>query len=278
MTTQGNVMIITGASSGFGRLTALQAAGQGYRVVLMARRAELLDEVVRNIQGRGGTAMAIVGDVNNPEDQQRVVDETLRSFGRIDVLVNNAGVPLQQNFVESSLGELRRQWETNVLSMVLLTKRALPALLESKGVVINIGSLAGHFSIPGWGMYFSTKVSVRSLSDSLRRELRPYGVRVSLVEPGPFETEFAERAGTFSSGGGLLPPEMVVRAILRLAARPRALAIVPWPAAPFIAIGSLIEQAFPWLLDLAFWAVGKAQMRKVHKRSLEQLSMLEAED
>lgn len=263
MTVHDNVMIITGASSGFGMITALEAAKQGYRVVVMARRADRLTQLVQQIEALGGSALAVPGDLTQAADQERLIDEALQTYGRIDVLVNNAGLPLQQGFVESPVEEISRQWETNVLGMVLLTKRALPALIESKGVVINIGSLAGHFSIPGWGMYFPTKVSVRSLSDGLRRELRPHGVRVSLVEPGPFDTEFGERAGTFVGG---FSPYMVVQTILRLAHRPGALAIVPWPMAPFVVLGSIMEQAFPWLFDLVFWVIGKVQMPKASTR------------
>lgn len=260
MITPGNVMIITGASSGFGRLTALMAVEKGYRLVVAARRTERLDELVAEIERRGGTALAIPCDVTKEADQQRLIDRTLQQFGRIDVLVNNAGVPLQQSFVESSVADLRRQWETNVLSIVTLTKLALPALMDSRGVVINIGSVAGHFSVPGWGMYFPTKVSVRSASHMLRRELRPYGVRVSLVEPGPFSTEFGERAGTPFEGA--LPPEMVAAKILRMAERPQRVAIVPGLLAPAIVIGGGLAALVPDLVDWMFWAIGARKLRE----------------
>ncbi|MBC8159812.1 MAG: SDR family NAD(P)-dependent oxidoreductase, partial [Roseiflexaceae bacterium] len=172
-----------------------------------------------------------------------------------------AGVPLDQSFVETTAGELRRQWDTNVFSLVMLTKLALPALIDSRGVVINIGSTAGHFSIPGWGMYFSTKVSVRSVSDSLRRELRAYGVRVALVEPGPYATEFGARAGMQTSQSGL-PPAAVARVIVKLAARPRAVATVPWYFGPLVNLGGALTALAPGLVDLVFFAIGARNLRK----------------
>lgn len=255
------VMIITGASSGFGRIAAAMAAAQGYRVVVAARRAERLNELVGEIERSGGVALAVPCDVTKDTDQQNLVDTALERFGRIDVLVNNAGVPLDANFTDSSVEELRRQWDTNVMSLVLLTKRALPALTAAKGVIINVGSTAGHFSIPGMGTYFTTKVSVRSLSDTLRRELSASGVRVALVEPGPYATEFGERAGS-SAFSNALPPEQVARVIVRLAEHPRAVAIVPWYFGPLVQIGGALATALPGVVDLMFFVIGKRQLRE----------------
>ena len=259
--TNTKVMVITGASSGFGRIAAVMAAQQGYRVVVAARRAERLHDLVAEIERNGGAALAVPCDVTKDADQQNLVDTTLAHFGRLDVLVNNAGVPLDSGFVDSSVEELRRQWDTNVLSLVTLTKRATAALIASQGVIINIGSTAGHMSIPGMGTYFSTKVSVRSLSDTLRRELRAHGVRVSLVEPGPYATEFGERAGAKEFAAGL-PPEQVARVIVQLAEHPRAVAVVPWYFGPLVNIGGTIEAVVPWLVDLIFFAIGKRNLRK----------------
>lgn len=260
MNTNDKVMIITGASSGFGRLTALMAVEKGYKLVVAARRAERLNELVSEIEQRGGEALAIPCDVTDEANMRRLVDQALARFGRIDVLVNNAGVPLQESFVEATPEDVRRQWETNVLSIVMLTKLSLPALIESKGVVVNVGSVAGHFSVPGWGMYFPTKVSVRSISQMLRRELLAYGVRVSLVEPGPFATEFGERAG-WENGAGM-PPEMVASTILRMAERPRRQAIVPWLLTPGAALGGAILALLPDLVDLYYLLAGRRKLQK----------------
>ena len=260
MTANGKVMIITGASSGIGRDAALLAAARGYRVVVAARRAERLDALVAEIAQRGGTALAVPCDVTVDAEQEKLVQAALAQFGQIDVLVNNAGVPLHTDFADATPEELRRQWETNVTALVLLSRRALPALLRSKGVIINIGSTAGHFSIPGWGNYFPTKVAVRSFSHALRREVSARGVRVALVEPGPFATEFGTRAGMPGNNG--LPPAMVARTIIRLAACPRAVAIVPWALGPFVIVGGAVAALLPGVVDLLFWVVGRLKLHQ----------------
>lgn len=254
------VMIITGASSGFGRLAAQIAAAVGYRVVVTARRAERLEELVREIEAAGGQATAVAGDITSEDDQQRIIDTALERYGQIDVLVNNAGMPLQKNYADSSLADLRGQWNTNVTSIITLTKRALPALMDAKGVVINIGSIAGHFSLPGWGLYYPTKVAVASLSDAMRRELRPLGVKVCLVEPGPFRTEFGERAGTADLGG--FAPESVARAIVRLAERPRRRVILPIWMHPLALIFGALVHLIPDVVDVVCWAMIKRQMQE----------------
>ena len=254
------VMIITGASSGFGRLAAQIAAAVGYRVVVTARRAERLEELVREIEAAGGQATAVAGDITSEDDQQRIVDTALERYGQIDVLVNNAGMPLQKNYADSALADLRGQWNTNVTSIITLTKRALPALMDAKGVVINIGSIAGHFSLPGWGLYYPTKVAVASLSDAMRRELRPLGVKVCLVEPGPFRTEFGERAGTADLGG--FAPESVARAIVRLAERPRRRVILPIWMHPLALIFGALVHLIPDVVDVVCWAMIKRQMQE----------------
>ena len=145
------------------------------------------------------------------------------------------------------------------MSIVTLTKRALPALIKSQGVVINIGSTAGRFSLPIWGMYFPTKVAVASINDTLRRELRPHGVRVALVEPGPYDTDFLSRAGRKSGG---LPADQVARAIVWLAEHPKRTTVLPWWLRPFIVLGSAIMRIAPDLVDVIWWAVAKRQLSK----------------
>ncbi|WP_026370412.1 SDR family NAD(P)-dependent oxidoreductase [Kallotenue papyrolyticum] len=243
------VVIITGASSGFGRLAALEAARRGYRVVALARRAERLAALARAIEATGGTVLTVAGDVTRAEDQERLIAAALERFGRIDALVNNAGVPLAGGFAQVSVADLRRQWETNVLAVIELTRRALPALMRTRGVVVNVGSLAGHFSFPGWGLYYPSKVAVRSISDALRRELAAYGVRVALLEPGPYRTEFAQQAGLPDPGSFGLDPTPVGRAIVDLIEHPRRLRMMPgWMWLP-TTIGAALVAAAPVVVD-----------------------------
>ncbi len=266
MSSHGKVTVITGASSGFGREAALLAAKRGYRVVAAARRVERLEELVREIEAQGGTAVAMPCDVTKSEDLQRVVDRALAEYGRIDVLVNNAGVPLSQGFIDAPVDDLRRQWDTNTTSVLELTKRALPALAESKGVVINISSLASRASVPFWGVYFPTKVAVSSLSDALRRELMAVGVRVANVEPGPFDTEFGQRAGMASpdqqSG---LDPTLVATTIVELMERPRRLAVVPGWMRPLGLIMGGLARGLPDVIDAVFALRARFKRRNLPK-------------
>lgn len=262
------VVIITGASSGFGRLTALAAARQGYQIVVTARRAERLQELAAEIEAAGGTALTIPGDVTSSADQQQLIERTLERFGRIDALVNNAGVPLPNSFAESSVEDLRRQWETNVLSIVELTRRALPALIEAHGVVINISSGLGRFSIPGMGLYAPTKVAVNSVTDALRRELTPLGVHVCLVEPGPYNTEFGLRAGRADDQPQQgFAPEPVAAAIVRLIERPRRLTVMPPWMRPLLPVLSGLIRLLPGPVDLIFWTIAKRQQRQAAQTS-----------
>src|SRR4051794_16657572 len=120
------VVIVTGASSGIGRGVAELAARKGYFVVVNARREERLRELAEKIESRGGRVLVVPGDIAKLEDQRRLVDETVRTFGRIDVLVNNAGLPLPTMFSETAPEELRRQWDVNVTALATITRLALP--------------------------------------------------------------------------------------------------------------------------------------------------------
>ncbi|HEU4328374.1 MAG TPA: SDR family NAD(P)-dependent oxidoreductase [Roseiflexaceae bacterium] len=265
MTHPQRVMVITGASSGFGRELALLAARAGYRVVVTARRAERLEELAAEITAAGGTALALPGDVTDEAHQQALVDETLKRYGRIDMLVNNAGIPLKGGFAGETLDALRNQWQTNVTSIITLTRRALPALIGAQGVVVNVGSVAGHFSLPGWGLYFPSKVAVASISDALRRELGPLGVKVCLVEPGPYDTEFSRRAGKAEGGYAAVD---VAAAILRLGDRPRRRVIMPFWLAPLLAVGSTLTRTLPGLVDLFFALRAKQEQRRLEREEM----------
>lgn len=271
MTHSTKVMVITGASSGFGRELALLAAQAGYRVVVTARRAERLEELVAQIEAAGGAALAVPGDVTSDADQQRLIDAALERYGRIDVLVNNAGIPLQGGFAAEPADALRNQWTTNTTSIITLTRRALPALIGARGVVINVGSIAGHFSLPGWGVYFPSKVAVASISDTLRRELRPLGVRVCLVEPGPYQTEFSSRAGA-DERDYRLPAADVARTILRLAEHPKRLVVKPVWLRPLATLGGALVSVLPDVVDVLLLA--RARLEERRRQREEILKML----
>ena len=256
------VVIITGASSGFGYLTAIEAGRRGYKLVVTARRAKRLQELVAQIEQYGGTVLAVPGDINDDAHQEALIEQTLARYGRIDILVNNAGLPLPGNFSQSSLSDLRRQWDTNTTSIVMLTKRALPELVRSKGTVITVSSSISRFSIPSWGLYAPSKVAASSISDALRRELAPLGVAVCTVEPGPYNTEFGQRAGQPDDQVFGFHPQPVANAIVRLFERPRRLTVLPLWLRPLLAVGSGVVRGLPDVVDLLFLLGARLRQRQ----------------
>ena len=259
-TIEERVVIVTGASSGIGRAVAWQAARKGFRVVLVARREDRLRALAGQIAAAGGEARVVAADLSDLAAQERVIAETLQAFGRIDVLVNNAGLPLPVPFREATPEALRRQWDVNVTAVATLTRLALPHLERQGGSVINIGSSISRFPIPGMGNYSPTKIAVAGLSDALRRELAPRGVQVSLVEPGPIATEFSERAG----GRSASPRNWVISAgatavpIVRLFDHPRRRIVVPGWLSPGLLAGGALVRWFPALVDAMFARAARA--------------------
>ncbi len=261
------VVIVTGASSGIGWAVARRAARKGYHVVLNARREERLSELARTIETDGGEALVVVGDMTRLADQKRLVEEAMRTFGQIDVLVNNAGLPLPTLFSESPVEELRRQWDVNVTALSTLTRIALPHLRASKGTVVNIGSSISRFAVPGMGNYAPTKIAVAALTDALRRELVPQGIHVCLVEPGPIATEFSNRSGGVMSSGvtarlSISASEAAIP-IVRLFEHPQRRIVVPGWLGPLLTVlGGFTRIATPLVDAVIFAAARRTQPRR----------------
>lgn len=186
------VVLITGASSGIGAALARTSAARGHRLVLTARRADRLATLAGEIESIGAEALEVAADLADLETPDRLLDATLGRFGRLDVLVNNAGMGLPQLFGAADPTALRRQIEVNLVAPLLLTRLALPHLFESRGMVINVGSAITSVPNPALGAYGATKAGLAYWNDALRREVQHRGVRVCLVEPGPVATEFFE--------------------------------------------------------------------------------------
>ncbi|WP_434381809.1 SDR family oxidoreductase [Melittangium boletus] len=191
---QGRVALITGASSGIGRATALAYAARGAQVVLAARRESALRDVAREVEARGGRALAVRCDVTREDDVARLLHETRAAFGGLDVLVNNAGLGLYGPVEGFSEAQLRRVFEVNFFALVRVTQAALPLLrARAPGAqIINVSSVLGHRGLPLLGGYGASKAAVNLLTESLRAELAAEGIRVLLVSPGLTETEFRD--------------------------------------------------------------------------------------
>jgi NAD(P)-dependent dehydrogenase (short-subunit alcohol dehydrogenase family) len=187
-------VLITGAGSGFGLLASIECARRGLRVFASMRdlgKAARLDEAAAKAQI---SIEKVRLDVTQAQSIADAVGEVVKQTGRIDVLVNNAGFGMAGALEDLTLDELREQLETNFFGVAALTKAVLPAMRERRhGRIINVSSMGGRFATPGFSAYCASKFAVEGLSESLRHELRPFGIWVSLVEPGMFKTDIFDK-------------------------------------------------------------------------------------
>ena len=187
----GQVVIITGASAGIGEATARRLAREGATVVINARRADRLEALKRDIEKAGGKAFSVAGDVTSEQDRARLVGETLDAFGHIDALVNNAGWGQRGPIELVPLDAIRRNFETNLFSLIGLTQLVIPVMrTQRSGRIVNISSVAGRIARPLSSVYDATKHALEAISDGLRGELAPFGIKVVVIEPGFIITEF----------------------------------------------------------------------------------------
>ena len=186
------VWFITGCSTGFGRELAQILLKRGYRVVATARdKAKIADLVA----GHGRTGLALKLDVDKEADIEAAVKAARDRFGRIDVLVNNAGYGYLAAIEEGDDADVRAMFETNFFGLAAMTRAVLPVMRAQKsGAIVNISSIGGFIGFPGSGYYAATKFAVEGLSESLSKEVAPLGIKVIIVEPGPFRTDWAGRS------------------------------------------------------------------------------------
>ncbi|MEK4361359.1 SDR family oxidoreductase [Paenibacillus sp. FSL M8-0212] len=185
------VALITGTSSGFGMLTAITLAKQGYRIVATMRDLSRREELVK-LAEQAGVAKRLQYvqlDVTDAESVQKAVGSVLLNSGRIDMLVNNAGFAVGGFIEEVSMEDWRRQMETNLFGLIAVTRAVLPVMREQKqGLIINLSSVSGLSGFPGYAPYAASKFAVEGFTESLRHEMSSFGVRVVLVEPGAYRT------------------------------------------------------------------------------------------
>jgi NADP-dependent 3-hydroxy acid dehydrogenase YdfG len=187
------VALVTGASSGIGEAVALTLAGAGAKVAVCARRASPLAELVARIAGQGGDAIAVPSDIAVEEEAAGAVAKTLAQFGRLDILVNSAGILQAGGAQDANLEEWRQVMDVNFFGTVQACKAALgPMLAQGIGDIVNISSTAGRRSARSFGAYSPSKFALNSYSEALRQEVGAAGVRVCVIEPGATRTECAE--------------------------------------------------------------------------------------
>ncbi len=186
------VWFITGCSTGFGKELAKLVLARGWRAVVTARKVDQLQEIV---EGQGDNAFAVALDVTKPDQIAEAVGQAETHFGRIDVLVNNAGYGYLAAVEEGEDDQIRQIFETNFFGLVALTNAVLPIMRKQRsGHIVNFSSIGGLMSFAATGYYHATKFAVEGLSESLSIELKPLGISVTIVEPGPFRTDWAGRS------------------------------------------------------------------------------------
>ncbi|MFD0021825.1 SDR family oxidoreductase [Streptomyces sp. NPDC058382] len=234
------VALVTGASSGIGRATAVRLAQEGATVALVARRRDRAEEVAKAVEAEGGRALVIVADVTDADAASAAVKEVVDRFGRLDVLVNAAGVMLNGDSLRARLDEWDQMVDVNLKGLMYVTKAALPHLLEAAesagrkvADVVNISSVAGRAAAPTVAIYNATKFGVTAATESWRQEYASQGLRFSVVEPGAVDTELFGHQQEHAQAGenqrfeGVekLHPEDIAGAVAYIVTSPRRRAI-----------------------------------------------------
>ena len=188
--TKGKVVVITGASSGLGEATARLLSAQGATVVLGARRVDRIKALADELTSAGGKALATGTDVTDFNQVKRLVDGAVQTYGRIDVMLNNAGLMPHSPLERLKIDDWDRTIDVNIKGVLYGIAAALPHMKEQKsGHIINVSSVAGHKVSPGGAVYAATKHAVRAISEGLRQEVKPYNIRTTVISPGAVATE-----------------------------------------------------------------------------------------
>ena len=249
---QGRVVIITGASAGIGRETALLFAKEQCHLALAARRKDLLDALAEEVKTLGGEALSVQADVSDEKQVGQLVQETLARFGRLDILINNAGFGLFAKIQDTTVDELEAIFATNFAGMFYAIKAALPIMQRQKqGHIINVSSVAGKRGFPLSGAYCATKFAMNGLTESLRTELRGSGIDVSLVMPVGTATDFFTVAKNKSDRpriplGIVQSAQQVAQAILKCAKKPKAEVYVYPPSRILVFLNALSPSLVDW--------------------------------
>ncbi|WP_169086972.1 SDR family NAD(P)-dependent oxidoreductase [Paenibacillus sp. PL91] len=245
------VIFISGASSGIGALTAIRLAERGAIPVLTGRNARKLEEISGAIKGKHSYYQM---DVTDNEQVKQTVEAVIAKYGKIDVLLNNAGYGQFEYFMSMNVESFEQMMDTNYMGIVRCTKAVIPHMVkQGSGQIVNIASLAGKIGTAKSTSYTATKHAVLGFTNSLRMELREHGIQVSAVNPGPIDTPFfslADPSGSYVKNVNwfMMKPEYVVKRIVRLIERRKAELDLPGTAA----IGIKLYQLLPRTIDMLF--------------------------
>jgi len=253
---ENKVVLITGASSGFGEDAAWLFADEGCKVVLAARRVDRLQALASRIQDAGGEAIAIPVDIVNADDVDNMVKSALDLYGQIDILFNNAGIGRVGWFEEHSIErDIEMLIQVNLIGTMRVTRAVLPHMLARReGHIINMVSIAGYISAPLISSYSASKFGLRAFTDALRREVSPIGIKVSGIYPGFAKTEFGQHIGSNEAYGSIrnkinlrMSSEYVASKVIQLAKYPRRKLIIPWWANIAVTFATLFPALVDWI-------------------------------
>src|SRR5947209_13876698 len=190
---EGKVVVITGASSGLGEATARHLTATGATVVLGARRVDRLQSLADELTGRGGKALAVATDVTHCDQVKRLVDAAVQTYGRVDVMINNAGIMPRAPLERLTIEDWNRTIDINIKGVLYGIAAALPHMKQQKaGHMVFVSSVAGHKIGPDFAVYAATKHAVRALAEGFRQEVKPYNIRTTIISPGAVATELPD--------------------------------------------------------------------------------------
>lgn len=257
----GKVIVITGASSGIGKESAIRFSKLGGSVVLVSRNKEKLEEVAKELSRYKSDVLVCACDVSQKEQVAQMSRQVMDKFGSVNVLVNNAGFGIYGNFVDLKVEDIESQMETNYLGMIYCTKEFLPKMLEQKsGHVVNVASVAASFGIPSMAAYCASKFAMLGFSESLYHELKGSGVGITVVSPIMVRTNFFdnksfERMPRYTMA---LDPKTVAKAVVRAASSPRLEIVTP----QLVRIAIWFKQTLPYLINPIVGEIFRRSKRK----------------
>ena len=259
---QDKAVLVTGGSSGLGRAIAETFLAAGAKLTIAGLEADAVRQTAEAMQAAGGDVLGVHADITRQEDVDRLFNESLERFGRLDVLVNNAGRSMRGKLLDTTPEQFRELMELNLIALVRCTRAAVPHLLRQRGHVVNIGSLAAKSAARWVGAYPATKFAVAAYSQQLRLELGPQGLHVLLVCPGPIERKDARLyplegledvpEAARAPGAGVkvraIPPEQLTRRILLACQRRQPELVIPGKARWLFAISQLWPTLGDWIV------------------------------
>ena len=242
------VVLITGASSGIGRCLAIDFAKLGAVVIGCGRSQQRLDTTLTEVRRASPSSTMIPCDVGNRQEVQSMVAKVLADFGKIDILINNAGIGMRKPFAETSVDTIEEIMRINYFGMVYCTHAALPSMIaRGGGHIVNISSVAGIIGTPNLSGYCASKFAMNGFSESLYYELKPLGIHVSVICPGPVRTDFNRSFADIkpkSPGFLMLAPETVSRLVIRAIARKKFEVVMPWSLALITRVARMAPSLF----------------------------------